>query len=82
LLDTSASAPSGTVVTGATQVAELAAIRTNDQFFAQVIPALLVVFALVLLAFGVPKLVGQRPGQSPPGERGSTTPTRQKSAIL
>ncbi len=41
--------------------------RTTHQVVGQVIPGLLVVFAIVLLAFGLPKLLGGRRTTGPPG---------------
>ena len=53
---------------GVMTVAELADQQETHQVVTQVIPGLLVVFALVLLAFGLPKLIRRRPKDAgPPG---------------
>ena len=62
---------------GAAQVAEIADRQVSHQVLGQVIPGLLVIFALVLLAFGLPKLFGNQPPPPPPrGERGPADPVR------
>lgn len=55
--------PSEVVAPALAQVAEFESNRDTHQIVGRVIPALLVVFAVVLLAFGLPKLVQRR---SPP----------------
>ncbi len=59
-LDGSAGAP------GLRAVQEGLDQRTTHQVVGQVIPGLLVVFAIVLLAFGLPKLLGSRRTTGPP----------------
>jgi len=68
VLDASTSATPGGLSAGLARVAATSDQRTAHQLFAQVIPALLLVFALVLLAFGVPKLFPRR------GSAGLTVP--------
>ena len=64
VLDASAAADPSAVARGLTTVADLADRSVTQQVVGQVLPGLLVVFALVLLAFGLPKL-RRRPGSSP-----------------
>jgi len=73
VLDASTSATPGGLSAGLARVAATSDQRIAHQLLAQVIPALLLVFALVLLAFGVPKLFPRRgparltvPGELPP----------------
>jgi len=65
VLDVTTTATPASVVSGLATAAEIAAQRTAHQLRAQVIPGLLVVFALVLLAFGLPRLVRGRPTAPP-----------------
>ena len=61
VLDLPAAATAAGVAAGLTQVADAVDQRIVHQVGTQVIPGLLVLFALVLLAFGVPKLFRRRP---------------------
>ena len=65
VLDVTTTATPASVVSGLATAAEIAAQRTAHQLRAQVIPGLLVVFALVVLAFGLPRLVRGRPTAPP-----------------
>ena len=65
LLDASTSATPDSLSAGLSNVAEINDQRATHQLLAQVIPALLVVFALVLFAFGVPKLFPRRRSDRP-----------------
>jgi high-affinity iron transporter len=56
VLDVSAVAGPGSVVAGLVKVADVADQRVGHQVVGQVLPGLLVVFAVVMLGFGVPKL--------------------------
>jgi high-affinity iron transporter len=56
-LQATGSSTPATVAAGFGRVADAAQQRSNHQVFTQVLPALLVIFAVVLLALGVPKLV-------------------------
>ena len=81
--------PSEVVAPAMTQVAEFESNRDTHQIVGRIIPALLVVFAVVLLAFGLPKLVqsalpthsavvAEPAGRSPapgPATGGTTGPT-------
>jgi high-affinity iron transporter len=60
VLDVVTQATPAAVAAGVETVASLDADRVTHQVVAQVIPGLLVVFAAVLLAFGIPKLVRRR----------------------
>jgi high-affinity iron transporter len=89
VLETTSSATSGGVATGLVQAAELVEQRISHQVVGQVIPGLLVVFALVLLAFGLPKLFGnQRPPPSAgrtatgDGREGTGAPQRPAGSIV
>jgi high-affinity iron transporter len=73
VLDASAAADPGAVASGLTRVADLADRSVTHQVVGQVLPGLLVVFAAVLLAFGVPKL--RRPGAVPPAANPPADPT-------
>jgi len=69
VLDVVAQATPAAIAAGMSTVASLDADRIAHQVVAQVIPGLLVVFAAVLLAFGIPKLVrrrAKRPTQEDP----------------
>ena len=69
VLDVVTQATPAAVAAGLATVASLDADRVTHQVVAQVIPGLLVVFAAVLLAFGIPKLVrrrAKRPTQEAP----------------
>ena len=69
VLDVVSQAPPAAVAAGLATVLSLEADQVTHQVAAQVIPGLLVVFAAVLLAFGVPKLVrrrAERPAQEVP----------------
>lgn len=59
--DISLTAMPGAPVVGVAMVTDLADQQIAHQVATQVIPGLLVVFAIVLLAFGVPKLIRRRP---------------------
>ena len=74
VLDASTSATPDGLAAGLTRVAATTDQRVTHQLLAQVIPALLVVFALVLLAFGVPKLFPRRRSDRLTGP-GESTPT-------
>lgn len=60
VLDASTSAGPDSLAAGLARVAATNDQRATHQLLARVIPALLVVFAVVLLAFGVPKLLPRR----------------------
>ena len=78
VLDVTGTATAAGVAAGIGQVAEIGEQRVSHQVVGQVIPALLVVFALVLLAFGLPKLFGnQRPPPTAAGETQSSVGTGQ-----
>jgi high-affinity iron transporter len=64
VLAASAAAPPGSFAAGLVRVADRADHSVTSQVVTQMLPGLLVVFALVLLAFGLPKL-RRRPGSSP-----------------
>jgi len=68
-LDASLSPTPAGLATAVDRVAVLAGQRVTHQVIGQVIPALLVLFALVLLAFGLPKLLGGRRPQTAPPEK-------------
>jgi high-affinity iron transporter len=68
---------------GVVQVAEMADQRVAHQVLGQVIPGVLVVFALVLLAFGLPKLFGKQrppPAGSQSGPDGGRAPASPPNA--
>ena len=60
VLDGTTTVTASSVAAGVTAVAEIADRELTRQVVAQVIPALLLVFALILLAFGLPKLLRGR----------------------
>ncbi|HEY5878739.1 MAG TPA: hypothetical protein VIU11_07505, partial [Nakamurella sp.] len=64
ILESTLVTPAEVVAPALAQVAEFESNRDTHQIVGRVIPALLVVFAVVLLAFGLPKLV--RRGATPP----------------
>jgi len=69
-LDSTMVTPADAVAPALAQLADLERDRAVHQVLGQVIPSLLVVFAIVLFAFGVPKLVTRRtavPRTSTPG---------------
>ncbi len=74
VLDASTSATPDSLSAGLSRVAATNDQRATHQLLARVIPALLVVFALVLLAFGVPKLIPRRRSERPTGPGKSTRP--------
>jgi hypothetical protein len=80
VLDVTTTATPASVVSGLASAAEIAAQRTAHQLRAQVIPGLLVVFALVLLAFGIPKLVRRRPKAPPTDSPTAGSPRGQQLA--
>jgi high-affinity iron transporter len=57
---TSAATPAS-LAAGFVQVADSVKQRSNHEVLTSVLPALLVVFALILLAFGLPKLIRRKP---------------------
>ena len=61
VLDVPLAATPASVAAGVVQVAAAGDQRIAHQVGTQVIPGLLVLFALILLAFGVPKLIRRRP---------------------
>jgi high-affinity iron transporter len=61
VLDLPATATADGVAAGLTRVADVVDQRIAHQVGTQVVPGLLVLFALVLLAFGAPKLARRRP---------------------
>lgn len=64
--DTTLSTPPAALAPALAQVAEFEHSRDVNQVVGRVIPGLLVVFALVLLAFGLPKLLARPRGPSTP----------------
>lgn len=74
VLDASTSATPDSLAAGLSRVAATNDQRATHRLLARVIPALLVVFAVVLLAFGVPKLIPRRRSERPTGPGESTRP--------
>ncbi len=72
VLDERVGATDAGLAAGAQRLAALDAERARHQVVGQVVPALLVVFAIVLLGFGVPKLVRRQPV---PTSSGTPAPT-------
>jgi len=65
-LETTLVTPAEVVAPALAQVADFESDRDSHQVVGRVIPGLLVVFAVVLLAFGLPKLLPRRSTASPP----------------
>jgi high-affinity iron transporter len=68
-LDSTLDTPVDAVAPALAQVADFENGRNVHQVVGQVIPGLLVAFAIVLLAFGLPKLVTRRPPSRAPADR-------------
>ena len=77
--DTTLSTPPAALAPALAQVAEFEHSRDINQVVGRVIPGLLVAFALVLLAFGLPKLLARPRGPSAtiPATTPATTPATQ-----
>ncbi|MGS0686066.1 iron uptake transporter permease EfeU [Nakamurella sp. GG22] len=67
VLDERVDATDAALAAGAQRLAAFDADRARHQVVGQVIPALLVLFAIVLLAFGLPKLPRRQPVSAAPG---------------
>jgi high-affinity iron transporter len=80
VLDASTSAVPDSLAAGLARVAATNDQRATHQLLAQVIPALLVVFAVVLLTFGVPKLLPRRRPDHLPVEPSPHDPRRAMQA--
>ena len=65
-LETTLVTPADVVAPALAEVADFESDRDSHQVIGLVIPGLLVVFAVVLLAFGLPKLLRRRSTASPP----------------
>ncbi len=72
MLETTLVTPADVIVPALAQVAEFDSNRDTHQVVGRVIPALLAAFAVVLLAFGLPKLVRRR--TAPPPDSVPATP--------
>src|SRR6478736_3137460 len=83
-LDSTMVTPADAVAPALAQLADFERDRAVHQVVGQVIPSLLVVFAIVLLAFGVPKLVTRRtsvPRTSTPGPPTDRPPEPAATAV-